>query len=79
MAPLMIYNALVAPITQGGNFARYGGYSVSLMGTGTQTQGVVLLTDVRVLDLACRGATYLESAPTSLVDDVLARLRTVLD
>src|SRR5690606_36222079 len=40
----------IAPITQGGNAARYGGYAVSWMGTGLHTQGVVLLTDVRALD-----------------------------
>ena len=33
---------LVCPITQGGNFARHAGFAVSLSGTGTMTQGVVL-------------------------------------
>ena len=34
---------LVAPITQGGEFSRYAGFAVSLMGTGCRTQGVALL------------------------------------
>ena len=33
---------LVAPITQGGEFSRYAGFAVSLMGTGCRTQGVAL-------------------------------------
>ena len=70
---------LVAPISQGGNFARYGGYAVTLMGTGTQTQGVVLLTDVRVVDLSARKADFIERAPDYLIEDAIARFRTILD
>jgi len=33
---------LLLPITSGGNFARSAGFTVSLMGAGTQTTGVVL-------------------------------------
>ncbi len=31
---------LVDPITQGGEFSRYAGFAVSLMGTGCRTEGV---------------------------------------
>ena len=71
--------ALVAPITQGGNSARHAGFAVSLMGCGTETQGVVLVNAVRMLDLEQRGAKKVESAPENLVAEALARLQTILD
>ncbi len=71
--------ALVAPITQGGNQARFAGFSVSLMGSGTETQGVVLVSAVRTLDLAARHAKKVEVAPDFIVDEALARLRTIID
>jgi len=40
---------LVCPSTQGGNFARHAGFAVSLSGAGTETQGVVLCNQMRVL------------------------------
>jgi mRNA-degrading endonuclease toxin of MazEF toxin-antitoxin module len=48
--------SLVCPITQGGSFARYAGFAVSLSGAGTETQGVVLCNQLRVLDLQARKA-----------------------
>ncbi|MBI2397205.1 MAG: type II toxin-antitoxin system ChpB family toxin [Xanthomonadales bacterium] len=74
-----IGRALVAPITQGGNFARYGGFAVSLTGTGLDTQGVVLLTDLRVMDLAARGAKRVETAPAFLIELILDRVKALLD
>ena len=74
-----IGRALVAPITQGGNFARYGGFAVSLTGTGLDTQGVVLLTDLRVMDLAARGAKRVETAPAFLIELILGRVKALLD
>ena len=71
--------ALVAPITQGGNNARYAGFAVSLMGSGSETQGVVLVNAVRMLDLEQRGARKVETAPGALVEEVLARLQTILE
>ena len=71
--------ALVAPINQGGNYARYAGFVVSLMGSGTETQGVVLVNAVRMLDLEHRGAKKVEAAPAVLVEEVLARLLTILE
>lgn len=71
--------ALVAPITQGGQFARENGFTVSLIGTGTQTQGVVLSNQVRMLDFKQRGAEVVEAVPVTIVDEVLARIRALLD
>ena len=71
--------ALVAPITRGGDNARYAGFAVSLIGAGTQTQGVVLVNAVRVLDLEQRGERKVETAPGALVEEVLAKLQAILE
>ena len=70
---------LIAPITQGGNFARFQGFSVSLMGTGTETQGVVLVNGVRSVDLKSRKAKKIESVPSDIVEEALAILSAILD
>ncbi|WP_317203661.1 type II toxin-antitoxin system ChpB family toxin [Janthinobacterium sp.] len=71
--------ALVAPITQGGDFARHAGFATSLSGSGTKTQGVALANQVRMLDLEARGAKRVETAPEYVVEDALARLRAITD
>ena len=70
---------LVAPITQGGNLARYKGFSINLTGSGTDTQGVVLVNAIRMLDLDARHAKKIEVAPTFIVDEALARLMAILE
>ncbi len=78
-----VFNALglvlVAPITQGGDFARHAGFAAPLSGSGTTTQGVILVNQVRLLDLEARSAKRVETAPESVVDDALARLRAIID
>lgn len=69
----------VCPITQGGQGSREHGFTVSLMACGTETQGVVLCHQPRSLDFRARSATFKEKAPADLVDEVLARVRAVLD
>lgn len=71
--------SLVAPITQGENFARVKGFTVSLMGTGIETQGVILLSGVRMMDLVARKATKIEEASSVVVDEALAILSAILD
>lgn len=75
----LIGTALVAPITQGGNLARVAGFTVPLMGSGTETQGVVVLSAVRTLDLAARKARRIESAPSMIVEEALARLGSIIE
>lgn len=70
---------LVAPITQGGDFARHAGFAATLSGAGTKTQGVVLVNQIRMLDLEARRAKRVETAPEYVVDDALARLRAITD
>lgn len=70
--------ALIAPITQGGNFARFQGFSVTLMGAGTETQGVILVNGVRSVDLKARKAKRVEAVPSEIVDEALAILGAIL-
>jgi mRNA interferase ChpB len=72
-------DVLVAPVTQGGDFARYAGFAVTLTGTGCKTQGVALVNKVRMLDLAARRARKVERVPQEVIDDALQRLAAVLD
>ena len=71
--------ALVAPVTQGGQFARENGFTVSMMGAGGKTHGVILCNQVRMLDFKQRGGKIIETAPVMIVEDVLARVRVLLD
>jgi len=70
---------LVAPITSGGEFARQRGFAVSLTGAGTNATGVILCSQVRALDLKARNGRFAERAPEFIVEDVLARVRTLLE
>lgn len=72
-------DVLVAPITQGGDFARYAGFAVSLTGAGCRTQGVALVNKVRMLDLAARKARKVERVPPEVIEDALGRLVALLD
>jgi mRNA interferase ChpB len=72
-------DVLVAPITQGGDFARYAGFAVSLTGTGLKTQGVALINKIRMLDLVARNAKKIETAPQEVMDDALGRLAALLE
>lgn len=72
-------DVLVAPITQGGDFARYAGFAVTLTGTGCKTQGVALVNKIRMLDLAARGAKRIERVPQVVIEDALARIAGLLD
>ena len=66
---------VVLPITNGGEFARRIGFAVPL--TGTQTTGVVRCDQPRVLDLQARRGRRVESLPSEILDDVLARTATL--
>lgn len=72
-------DVLVAPITQGGDFARYAGFAVTLTGTGCKTHGVALVNKIRMLDLAARKARRVERVPQVVIDDAIARLVALLE
>ncbi len=71
--------ALVAPITQGGNLERIRGWTVPLMGSGTATQGVAVISQARFLDYRARNARFVEAVPAMVIDDAMARLQAALD
>jgi mRNA-degrading endonuclease toxin of MazEF toxin-antitoxin module len=70
---------VVLPITTGGSFARTAGFTVSLMGAGTKTTGVVRCDQPRALDIGSRHGRKLESVPLAILDDVLAKLAAILE
>lgn len=75
----MMKTPVVLPITSDGNFTRQAGFTVSLMGVGTQTTGVVLCSQPRALDVRSRGGRKFESLPPPIMDEVLAKLATLLE
>ena len=70
---------LIAPITQGGDHARYAGFAVNLMGSGTETRGVVLANQIRSIDVGARGAKFKEKAPLIIVNEVIAKIEAILE
>jgi mRNA interferase ChpB len=71
--------ALACPITRGGSFARGLAWTVPLTGAALQTDGVVLCNQVRTLDLKAQRVHFIEAAPASITEDVLARVATLID
>lgn len=67
---------IVVPITTGGNFARVAGFTVDLV--GTKTVGMARCDQPRVLNLVARKAKRLERVPAEVMDDVLAKLATLI-
>lgn len=67
---------IVVPITTGGNFARVAGFTVDLV--GTKIVGVARCDQPRVLDLVARKAKKLESVSADVIDEVLAKLSTLI-
>lgn len=72
-------DVLVAPITQGGDYARHAGFAVALTGTGCKTQGVVLINKLRMMDLTARKARRIERVPPVVIEDAILRLATLLE
>jgi mRNA interferase ChpB len=71
-------DVLVAPISQGGDHARYAGFAVNLTGSGCKTQGVALVNKIRMLDLTARQAKKIERAPPMVIEDALSRIEAML-
>jgi len=69
---------VVLPITTRGQFVRNLGFAVSLDAAGTQTRGIIRCDQPRALDLAARGGRQIEQVPDAVMDEVLAKLFTLL-
>ena len=70
---------VVCPITQGGQQSRFAGFAVTLMGSGSETQGVVMCNQPRTIDMQARQARFIERVPPSLLNEVMARLQAVFE
>ena len=66
--------ALVAPIT-----SRVRGHVFEVNLVDTKTQGVVLCQQVKTIDYVSRGADFIEKIPQSLLNDVLAKVRAIVE
>lgn len=69
---------VVLPITRGGNFARTAGFAVSLTDAGTRTTGVIRCDQPRAIDIGSRNGRKVERVPPAILDEVLAKLITIL-
>ena len=69
--------SVVCPITQGGLQSRYAGFAVTLMGSGCETQGVVMCNQPRTIDLVARVGRFVETVDDALMEEVLARLQPI--
>ena len=68
---------VILPITTGGEFARRLGFAVPV--TGIKTTGVVRCDQPRVIDLAARHARKVDTLPTQIMDEVLAKVATLFE
>jgi mRNA interferase ChpB len=67
---------IVVPISTGGQFARVAGFAVELV--GTKTVGIARCDQPRTLDLAARKAKRVETVSAAVIDEVLAKLATLV-
>ena len=66
---------VILPITNGGEFARCIGFAVTI--SGIKTTGVVRCDQPRVLDVAARNGSKVDTLPPALLDEVLARVAPI--
>jgi mRNA interferase ChpB len=66
---------VILPITSGGEFARRIGFADPL--TGVSITGVVRCDQPRVLDIGARRGKKVDSLPSEILDDVLAKTATL--
>ena len=71
--------AIVAAITNGGQFARTNGLAVDLPVTGMKTTGTVRCDQIRPLDLVARRARFVESTGAATIADVLDRIAAIFE
>ena len=71
--------APISPLSRGASFARAEGYTVPLKGKGIKTDGVVLCHQIRVLDIATRKGKFVETAPDAILNEVMAKVATLIE
>jgi mRNA interferase MazF len=65
--------ALVAPIT-----SKVRGHGFEVLLSGTKIKGAVLCQQVKTINYESLGVEFIEKAPTSITDDVLAKVRILV-
>jgi len=71
--------AMICPISQGAAAsARTYGTVVTLMGSGTDTQGAVHCHQLKSLDWRARKVRLKKTVPHLIIDEVLARVEAIL-
>ncbi len=68
---------VILPITTGGEFARRLGFSVMI--TGIKTTGIIRCDQPRVIDLSARHGRKVDTLPSTLMDEVLAKVVTLFE
>lgn len=71
--------AMICPISQGAaDYARSVGTIVTLMGSGTETQGAVHCHQLKSLDWRVRKAEFKETTPDFIMEEVAGKLEAIL-
>ena len=71
--------AMICPISQGeAAAARTYGTIVTLMGSGTDTQGAIHCHQLKSLDWRVRKVKFKEGVPAVILDEVAARIEAIL-
>jgi mRNA interferase ChpB len=65
---------IVLPISQGQTLARATGFLSTLMGAGLATAGAIVCDQPRTIDFSVRNVEHIESVPSFVTQDVLARI-----
>lgn len=68
---------VILPITSGGDFARRVGFAVPI--SGIKTTGIVRCDQPRVLDIAARAGRKVDTLPAAIMDEVLAKVATLVE
>jgi mRNA interferase ChpB len=68
---------VILPITNSGEFARRLGFAVPI--SGIKTNGVVRCDQPRVLDLYARNGRKVDTLPSDIMDEVLAKLAAIFE
>ena len=65
--------SLVAPIT-----SKVKGHGFEVLLDGTNTRGAILCHQIKMMDFEVRGIKFVEKAPASVVQEVLAKVRLLV-
>lgn len=67
--------AIILPITNGGAYCKKIGFAIEII--GIKTTGYIRCDQPRVLDIKSRNGKKIDTLPTSILEDALARTITI--